>query len=265
MVGGTYQDSKLVNAAMLLRSPGNSALVFFSCASPEQQSAVTHLLDLLRRSAQPCHIRLLEILLEPNATIKSQIAAGAGFNRLTRLEYLRRPSGAATVIQPDHPAITWIPYSEKSHALFSRTIRLTYAQSQDCPELTNIRPMEDVLADHRAAGEFDASLWQLAMRGDVPVGVSLMSRIESQHAFEIVYMGVVPDARGIGVGDALISRAVGLAKTTSGRVRNDVGPPSLVLAVDERNAAAKGLYLRWKFVFLGARDAWIATSTPARG
>jgi ribosomal protein S18 acetylase RimI-like enzyme len=254
----------LVDAAMLLRSPGNSALVFFSCNTPNRKAENCQLLALLRESAQMRRIRLLEILLEPNATIKSQVAAGAGFARLTRLEYLKRPAESQTVKRPIDRTLRWVPFSENSQALFAETIRRTYAQSQDCPELTDIRPMEDVLADHRAAGEFDPAFWQLAIRDGDAAGVLLMSRIENQHAFEIVYMGVPPEARGRGLGDALLARATELS-TTIPRGNARSSPPALVLAVDERNAHAKGLYSRWGFAFFGARDAWIATSPPTRG
>lgn len=124
--------------------------------------------------------------------------------------------------------------------------------------------MDDVLADHRAAGEFDPALWQVALLVDDPVGVFLLSRIQNQSAMEVVYMGVTPEGRGRGVGDALIARAIELA-TTSGRVSASASPLALVLAVDERNIPAKGLYSRWGFVFLGAREAWIATSAGTRG
>ena len=264
VVAGAFENLALLEAAMLLRSPGNSALVFFSCTNTRRTGEIFQLLSVLRKISEERHICLLEILLEPNAAIKSQAAADAGFNRLTKLEYLRRP---AEVRAPDRNIAqmqTWVPFSENSQPLFADTIRRTYAQSQDCQELTSIRPMDDVLADHRAAGKFDPTFWQVAMLGDNPVGVLLLSRIQNQPEMEVVYMGVTPESRGRGIGDALIARAIELA-TTSGRVGTSASPLALVLAVDERNMPAKGLYARWGFTFIGARDAWVATSAGTRG
>ncbi len=65
-------------------------------------------------------------------------------------------------------------------------------------------------------------------------------------------MGVAQVARGTGVADAVMQRAVEAA----GRV----GANSLALAVDQRNTPARKLYGRWGFIEFAARDAWIITS-----
>ena len=82
------------------------------------------------------------------------------------------------------------------------------------------------------------------------MGVLLLNGIAERRALEVVYMGVAPSARGAGVGDALLERAVKVAST--------VGASTLALAVDERNAPARRLYQRWGFREVGLRDAWIA-------
>ena len=43
--------------------------------------------------------------------------------------------------------------------IFERAIERSYEQSLDCPELSELRTVQDALAGHRAAGTFDASLW----------------------------------------------------------------------------------------------------------
>ena len=70
-------------------------------------------------------------------------------------------------------------------------------------------------------------------------------------------MGVAQVARGTGVADALLQRAVQTAA--------DVSLTTLALAVDERNTPALRLYRRWGFVDTGVRDAWIASSPPTEG
>jgi GNAT superfamily N-acetyltransferase len=129
-------------------------------------------------------------------------------------------------------------------------------ESLDCPELTGLRPIAEVLAGHRATGLFDSSLWWVARRGEEPVGVMLLNRIPDVEALEVVYMGVAQAARGTGVADGLLDQAVAAAK--------QAGASTLALAVDQRNTPARRLYTRWGFTETGARDAWIATSVPTR-
>jgi len=264
VVGG-FTDGVLICAAAALESPGRAALVFLSrigpdagtiqCAESAFRSVVSSLWD--RR------ILLLEMLLEPRLTPCAEVAARNGFRRLTRLDYLRRlPSRGS----PEHAAkdLRWTAYSNNSHPLFAEAIQRSYAQSLDCPELTGLRAIDDVIAGHRTAGEFDPTLWSVASRNNQPVGVLLLSRIAEAAALEIVYMGVDAEARGTGVGSALLTRAVDAATTTA--CASAMSPPlALVLAVDERNAPAQRLYARWGFESIGARDAWIATPPGSRG
>ncbi len=136
-------------------------------------------------------------------------------------------------------------------------MRRTYAQSMDCPELTTIRPVEDALASHKAAGDFDPHLWSVVLHENRPAAVLLLSPIGEHSAFEIVYMGVAQVMRGTGVAHSLMARAVGLAGQVSAK---RLAPGfDLALAVDERNVPARRLYSRWGFESVGLRDAWIAT------
>lgn len=260
----TTDSSRIVEAAMLVESPGKSALAFFSCRNASRREDAIALLRELRRIAESRRILLLEMLLEPHELQKSHVAGEVGFTRLTQLEYLRRVGSARIHPAVQIPVLKWHPYSEESHPLFAASIQRSYAQSQDCPELTSLRRIDDVLADHRAAGEFDPALWQVALCDGVPCGVILLCRIQNQPALELVYMGVTPEARGKGIGDALLARANELATTTA-RGGAPTEPLDIVLAVDERNSPAKRLYSRWGYRFIGARVAMIATSPATRG
>jgi ribosomal protein S18 acetylase RimI-like enzyme len=71
-------------------------------------------------------------------------------------------------------------------------------------------------------------------------------------SLEIVYLGVAQPARKTGVANALLARAVQIA-----RARNDA---LLMLGVDERNEPARRLYDRWGFLEAARKDVWIATS-----
>ena len=252
---GAYDSGRLVGAAVAISSPGGTAMVFFGADTVLDPGREASLLLLLavKDAAWASSISLLEALHDPKVTDKSTLLRRAGFQRLTRLVYLKRITQPPPRVRAAED-LTWLTYRPDREELFCDAVERTYAQSLDCPELTGLRTMTAVLEAHRAAGCFDPSLWSVASRGDEPVGVMLLSRISTEPMLEVVYMGAAPSARGTGVGDALMRRAVDLGVAT--------GVKSMALAVDERNAPARRLYARWGFGETGLREAWIAHRGP---
>jgi len=261
-----FEGDRIVASAFALESPGRAALVFTSRPSRLAfgSEAWIETISTLRRTALSRRNLLLEMLLAPGDRQRAELLPAAGFRKITRLSYLRRPTIAEPVKKTIEADLNWTSYSPKSHPLFVKALRSSYTQSLDCPELAQLRSIDEVIEGHRAAGEFDAALWQTIHRAEEPLGIILLSRIPGQPAVEIVYMGVAPGSRGRGVSDALLARAVELASTTACATTPRT-PQELVLAVDERNAPALRLYARWGFGPIGERDAWIATSHGARG
>jgi GNAT superfamily N-acetyltransferase len=253
LVFGAYQSNTLICACLAAESPGAVALVFASGAvrnSPEYAATVS-LLRAVQDAAWHRDIALLEALAPPEADVLGDALNEAGFRYLTCLRYLRRhgpPTGPRARGATD---LEWVTYSPDREPLFESALERTYVQSQDCPELTGLRGTAQVLAGHRATGLFDPGMWWVACREGEPAGILLLNRVPRNHVLEVVYMGVAHAARGTGVADALMWRAV-LAGADSRDSR-------LALAVDERNAPARRLYERWGFVEAAMRNAWIAS------
>src|SRR5256885_2868076 len=133
--------------------------------------------------------------------------------------------------------MNWDTYSPATHGDFARTITATYEASLDCPRLNGMRGIEDVIAGHKSAGEFDPKLWFLLRDGSqAPVGAMLLNRSPRTEALEMVYLGLVPGARHRGLGDLMMRHALASA--------NAVGLRKLSLAVDSNNAPALRLYHR---------------------
>ena len=256
---GAFDTERLVSATLTAESPGAAALLFVpSDLVPTGRYQAT--LRLLREAqvvASRRGLRLLEVLTAPSAQTVGRALETSGFRFLTRLLYLRREVGSSDPTPRGARDLNWVNYTPEVAEQFADALALTYAQSLDCPELTGVRAVAQVLAGHRAAGIFVPGHWWLARRGDRPVGVMLMNRIFSEPAMEVVYMGVAQVARGTGVADALLHRAIEAARASNAS--------HLALAVDERNAPARRMYARWAFANLGARDAWIATPDLAEG
>src|SRR5690606_2604680 len=127
-----------------------------------------------------------------------------------------------------------VTYSPDTHADFAATVQASYEQSLDCPALNGLRDIEDVLAGHRATGDFDPNLWTLLLEHDRPIGVSLLARLPYADSCELVYFGLVPAARGRGLGHLAMQHTLAtLARTDLSR---------LTLAVDANNLPAYRLY-----------------------
>lgn len=253
-VVGVFSKNGLEGASLAIQSPGCSALVFMAIpsvlkdmmAEPFGESLVM-LLDQSSSGGAELH----EALIVPGDVVRSRALQQAGFRCLTRLHYFRRRVAAAFRPRNQIVPLTWMTYTPDREQLFRDVIEQTYLQTHDCPELTGIRNSAQVLADHRAAGMFDPEFWSLAMRGSNPVGMVLCGRASHAEELEIVYLGVTQVARGTGVGDALVERALRLGHASSAKY--------LTLAVDSRNGPALQLYRRWGFLQITTREAWIAT------
>ena len=251
---GAYDSTGLAGASMAVESPGAAALVLAGGDPPDNRrfAATEAALKTVQDAAWERSIVLLEILTPPDADRLGKAVERAGFRYLTQLIYLQRECGRNDITHESPSDVTFVLYSPNLEGMFQKTVAQTYAQSLDCPELTGVRSTAEVLAGHRATGDHDPALWSVAMRGGDPVGVLLLGRIARFPAIEIVYMGVAQSARGTGVGDTLLARAIDTATRTSAK--------QLALAVDRRNAPARRLYARWGFVQAARREAWIATS-----
>ncbi|MGB2986308.1 MAG: GNAT family N-acetyltransferase [Phycisphaerae bacterium] len=250
---GAYQNEELLCACLAVESPGAAALVLVPSdvrASGNYRATVA-VLRALQTAAWQQSIALLEVLVAPESDMLGRTLHDAGFRYLTRLRYLRRhgaPTGQSSHVPRD---LEWVRYAPDRELLFEDAVERTYIQSLDCPELTGLRQTAQVLAGHRATGVFDPALWWMAKRNGQPVGVILLNRILGERALEVVYMGVALSARGTGVADALLQRAVDAAAKR--------GVNIMALAVDQRNTSARRMYARWDFVETGVRDAWIAS------
>ncbi|HSV13144.1 MAG TPA: GNAT family N-acetyltransferase, partial [Tepidisphaeraceae bacterium] len=125
---------------------------------------------------------------------------------------------------------------EQTHAAFAAAIIASYENSLDCPPLNGIRDVEDIIAGHKAAGEFDPADWFVLMHHEAPVAVLLLSRTIHGDAMELVYLGVAPQARGHGLGDHLMRIAA--HRMIERKIRR------MTLAVDNLNTPALRLYHR---------------------
>jgi len=155
----------------------------------------------------------------------------------------------------DAPAasLQFEPYRAEEHERMQRVIERTYVGTLDCPKLSGIRNMDDVLEGYRATGQFRAAWWLFVRDGAGDIGCLLLTDHPQPGQVELIYMGVVPEARGKGHG-ILITRHAQWLACLAGRSR-------LVLAVDASNGPARTTYERAGFVAWAQRSVFMRSLT----
>ena len=119
-----------------------------------------------------------------------------GFEHLADLVFMER--SLADPLPPESPVeFERLTYADATnHQQFARVIEQTYIETRDCPGLNGLRTGAEALLCHRSSGEFDASLWTLCHVDGADVGLLLFNFHPDRDAWEVVNMGIVPEARG---------------------------------------------------------------------
>jgi ribosomal protein S18 acetylase RimI-like enzyme len=198
--------------------------------------------------------KLAEALVAPDALARAAPLCAAGFRRVTELHSLRHD--LYEVPGPPGLALRYEPWSEASRSLFEQTLLRTYEGTLDCPELNGVRTVAEILAGHRAAGKDRPDLWWLAFQAGRPVGVLLLTELPHGLDWELSYVGVIPEARGKGLGHVLTQRALEVARRE--------GALHLLLAVDGRNEPARSLYRRNGFAEVERRVVYLYFFSQSR-
>jgi ribosomal protein S18 acetylase RimI-like enzyme len=195
--------------------------------------------------------KLVEALLLPSESVSAAPLLRNGFRHITRLLYLRRPltPNDRHVADAGDLRLKFVSYAEASPAAFHETLLCSYEETQDCPELNGARHIEEIIAGHKAQGVFDAHRWWLALADGRPLGVLLMTELPEWASWDVAYVGVMREARGLGVGRALMTHALRAAAAAN------VG--QVTLAVDERNLPARRLYARLGFEPFEEREVYL--------
>ncbi|HUU11216.1 MAG TPA: GNAT family N-acetyltransferase [Phycisphaerae bacterium] len=191
--------------------------------------------------------RLIQSLIDPDgAQAMTAALEAAGFEPLAMLSYLRRGIGPVDVGAEDRPDLAWQRYSFLRHRRFADTIARTYEGSLDCPKLAGLREIDDTVETHKRTGRFSPKTWRLAVADRQPRGVAMVNELQGRA--ELIYLGVVPEARGRGIGRALLAQAMRDATT--------MGLTQVGLAVDVNNIPATRLYAGAGFTEVRRRLAW---------
>jgi GNAT superfamily N-acetyltransferase len=191
-----------------------------------------------------------------------------GFQPISTLDYLCGPTAGiadnpAPAKHADTTAVSFRRFQWSDRDAYSALIALvneSYIETLDCPELSKFRTTGQVLAGYRASDSFAPQLWFTATdQNGIDVGCAILATHLDQHStigsIEIVYMGLVPAARGNGLGRQLLQHVFQVARS--------VGAKQVLLAVDESNTPAKKIYSRAGLAPVVHEKVWVRAVQPA--
>jgi ribosomal protein S18 acetylase RimI-like enzyme len=220
--------------------------------SPDADTAARQLLTAVAEFASRARSRIIQALLPRDSGPDAERLLGAGFEHVADLLYLVSESRAFPSTCPDDP-FEFERYSSGAVNRFAAIVEQTYVGTRDCPRLNGVRPVAEVLEGYRAVGRFNPALWWLVRHHGKDVGCLLLADHPPHRLWELVYMGIVPEARGYGFGLAVTRHAQWLA--------HQAGIESLALAVDAANEPAIKGYSAAGFASRDRRSVFLKVLT----
>jgi len=266
------RGGRIVGSCVWVPGAGRCATVVAPRLAEWDEEVASRLIRRAASAAAEAGARFIQAVAEPEGrSALARAIARAGMERLAVLAYLRRKVTEADARTAGPKGIVWKRWTPWRRRKFARTIARTYEGSLDCPAMAGLRTAQDALETHRATGVFRAGAWHLAFEGGAghgsprrareAVGVVLASEVEGRG--DLVYLGVVPEARGRGVGRALLGQAI--------RDTARMGLVALAVAVDTQNAPAWRLYagagfkeVRRRLVFFVPKERLSIADCPSR-
>lgn len=249
------------SSLLLVPSAGKTSMLFLSSVPARKLIAtMAKLVEQACEVQDGSQVRIIQALLEQNQTLELLALKQAGFTHLAHLIYMQRYVTAANRTAQSFkfgPNVQVYNWSETNRKRFGDVITASYIDTLDCPALLGTREIDDVIAGHMAAGEFDPKNWFCLYSEDTPLGVLLLNKISHRSALELVYLGLTPDARGKGLAQKLVQFAINQTEPTK--------TAQILLAVDQENQPARKLYTRMGFARGDKKTAMIFTPSLPYG
>jgi GNAT superfamily N-acetyltransferase len=235
-------NGQMIGSILYVLQADRTAFVWPPILAPGRGEPATEdalLAEVIRR-IEAANAWIGQCLIELARCHERETLERSGFRHLTDLRFLARRLGDLSN-EPPNPALeTTEPLETVTYepgindARFARAIEESYRETCDCPELEGTRTGEQALVSHRMSGEFDPARWKLYRLGNRDAGVLLFNDHPEQSAWEVVYLGVVRDCRGNGIGRRMLAQGLAAARAAQ--------RSAVVLAVDSRNKYADKVY-----------------------
>jgi GNAT superfamily N-acetyltransferase len=235
-----HQNNRFVGAvATRIYTDGSADIAPPNMAADADPSVGIAMFGHLANQLARRQVRLVTIYLPVQATVLHRCVLAAGFQRAHDLLVLATPIGrgsermrAGTFATTDDWAV--VPCQPTGQPPLSAVFARTMVGSLDFPELRMDAPVEAVLGRFAEVGPSDTRRWYLLEHLGNPAGCLLMTAWANRACCELLYMGVVPEYRGLGGGRVLLQYALWVSRELELRV--------LIAGVDVENDPAIAIY-----------------------
>jgi ribosomal protein S18 acetylase RimI-like enzyme len=231
---------QIVGVQVCVPLPGAASLFWLPAGD---DASVDLVVQAGLRWARKIGCKIAQAIANPAELIGAEPLIRNGFRPTTRMHQLAH--GFNNLRDESLPALRYENYCSSLRPLFAATLERTYEATLDCPELNGIRTIDEILAGHQGQAKFHPQLWWLSFHDATPIGVVMLVEL-CDGAWELAYLGIVPEFRQRGFGRAMTLHALHALRNQAA-VR-------LLLAVDARNTPALRLYEALGFVEIEAND-----------
>lgn len=245
---GLFVLPKLTGATLAVALPGAGGILWPPVCDDESNAA--QLIETACAWLRARGVRLIQALIPTGQITRTGRLLASGFRLVTNLVTLVHPLRLTVSIFQTEPRLTYEPYTP---GLFHDVLERTYVDTLDCPEISGIRSIDEVILGHKGQGPFDPQLWWLVRERSEPVGVVIQIDSPANEERELAYVGIVPEARRRGIGREVMLRVLMEARAD--------GVGLVVLSVDERNVPAWRLYALMGFEEVGRQQVFLRLPT----
>ena len=249
-IWGAFRAKELAGSFLIQTQPGRTAVVWppHVVAGEPRETAHRLLLKGLEELPRP-GIRMVQALVPKDVGVDAELLVATGFRHVSDLLYLVCLADQFPATPPS-PELQFQAYSPELRVRFSQLIDATYEGSLDCPAVNGVRTVDEVLQGYQATGYFDPERWFIVHHQGEEIGCLILTDYPDHATWELIYMGLLPAARGRGRGVGIVRHAQWLC----GRALRK----RLVLAVDAANEPALRMYATAGF------QSWDQTSVFIR-
>ena len=250
---------KRIAATYFTRLPGNVAMLGAVRSAPNTRGIGTILLQTSIAELRRLQVTQIQATLVERDHSAIELVRSAGLHFVTKFDQLWCSLGnrsdtfrsAARDAQAGSTELHWRPASDFSKKRLTMLLGDTFVDTLDCPELNGIRTDRDALNSFLMGKPLRrCPEWEVFEQEGSSIGCLFLNQ-HSVELVELVYMGLIPAARGKGFGKIMIEHA---------RVRAaEMGANMLVAAVDQRNTPAVVSYRKHQFQHHLTYDVFLLT------
>ena len=248
------RGSRIVGAAWCVLQPGRIVTLWGPTLLPsEQDTLAAQLVQHGRTYARREDAHLIQSLVSPEQGPAPRYLKASGFGEVTQVRQLLAYPEQLGLLPPD-ASLDFNPAPDIRDSLFQHLVAQTYEGSLDCPELDEMRRVEDVLDGYLATSSGQTEHWYTIHEEGQPVGTILLAHHAQIDQLELIYFGLLPSVRRRGLGGELIRFALHLGA----HLRCE----SVTAGVDVRNAPAVSLYNRFGFQVADSKSVFLLPLKP---